>query len=128
MMGIRLIMQSADGVERSFPLRKPRTVIGREVLCDVRVPVPAVSERHCELVLDGDRLHLQDLDSDRGTLHNGQPVRSAELADEDRVTIGPVTFVVRISQELDIRAGSPDVTITRDDDGSAPGLDHPSDD
>jgi pSer/pThr/pTyr-binding forkhead associated (FHA) protein len=97
-MSIWLVMQSSDGVERSFAVRKPTTVIGRETTCDVRVPVLSVAQKHCQLTLDGNQLKVTDLQSERGTLHNGNRVQEAVLAPEDTITIGPVTFVVRIEQ------------------------------
>ena len=94
-MSIWLVMQASDGRERSFALNKPRMIIGRETTCDVRVPVPSVSQRHCQITFDGGELKLVDLNSDRGTFHNGQRVQEAVLLHEDKLTVGPVTFVVR---------------------------------
>ncbi|MCP3906051.1 MAG: FHA domain-containing protein [Planctomycetes bacterium] len=91
-----LVMKTAAG-ERPFPISKDRTVIGQEAASDVRVPLPAVAPRHCEIVATADGLHLRDLGSDAGTLHNGHPVDQADLSDHDQVTIGPVTFHVRVA-------------------------------
>ncbi len=93
-MGIWLVMQTSGG-ERPFPIRKPRTIIGREASSDLRIAVPSVSLRHCELTYTDDELKLVDLGSDRGTFHNGNQVSEAVLADTDEVTVGPVTFHVR---------------------------------
>lgn len=98
-MSIWLVMQATDGRERSFAVNKPCTVIGRETTCDVRVPVPTVSQKHCEIRFDGGEIKLLDLHSDRGTFHNGNRVDQAVLAHEDKVTIGPVTFVVRVMKD-----------------------------
>jgi len=95
-MGIWLVMKTADGKERPFPIRKPRTIIGRETRCDVRIAVSSVANRHCEITLQDETLTLSDLDSAGAILHNGERVTSARLSHEDTVTIGPVTFVVRI--------------------------------
>ena len=96
-----LAMVTADGSERSFPLRSDRIVVGSDILCDLRVAVPTVSKHHCEIVVDGDRLRLKDLGSESGTFHNGTQVEQADLAPNDRLTIGPVTFVVRVDQDSD---------------------------
>ena len=90
-----LAMVTADGDERRFPITRSKLVMGRHSRCDVRVAVPSVSERHCEIMVDGEVLKLRDLGSGTGTFHNGARVEQAVLADDDRVTIGPVTFVVR---------------------------------
>jgi pSer/pThr/pTyr-binding forkhead associated (FHA) protein len=100
-MSIWLVMQTMDGKERPFALRKDRTIIGRENGCDVRIPVPAVSQKHCEIELDNGRIRLKDLGSDRGTFHNDKRVEvEEELTNADTLTIGPVTFVIRMEDEL----------------------------
>jgi pSer/pThr/pTyr-binding forkhead associated (FHA) protein len=117
-MSIWLVMQSTDGVERQFAVRKNQTVIGRETTCDVRIPVPAVSQKHCRLTLDGNALRLTDLDSTNGTFHNGNRVKEAELSPEDKLTIGPVTFIIRINDDaiLPDRAHT-EIMIVRQDNG-----------
>ena len=100
-MGVWLVMQTADGIDRPFQIEKPRTVIGRETRCDVRIPVSAVSKKHCEIRLHDGELSLTDLDSDSGTFHNGDRVNKAKLSNDDTLTIGPVTFVVRVSSDHD---------------------------
>ncbi len=100
-MGVWLVMKTADGIDRPFQIEKPRTVIGRETRCDVRIPVSAVSKKHCEIRLDHGELSLTDLDSDSGTFHNGDRVEKAKLSNDDTLTVGPVTFVVRVSSDHD---------------------------
>jgi pSer/pThr/pTyr-binding forkhead associated (FHA) protein len=94
-MKMCLAMETADGGERYFPISRARVVLGRDSRCDLRLTVPSVSMRHCEIVVDGNVLRLKDLGSETGTFHNGIRILKAELAPHDRVTIGPVTFVVR---------------------------------
>ena len=96
-MGISLAMLTSDGRERPFALSKARMVIGRDSRCDLRVPLPSVELRHCELTVDGATISIRDLGSICGTLHNGNRIQEqVSLAHGDRVTIGPVTFVVRV--------------------------------
>ena len=98
-MGVWLVMKTADGIDRPFQIEKPRTVIGRETRCDVRIPVSAVSKKHCEIRFHDGELSLTDLDSDSGTFHNGDRVEKAKLSHNDTLTVGPVTFVVRVSSD-----------------------------
>src|SRR5436189_5476496 len=98
-MSIWLVMQTSDGLERQFAVRKSQMVIGRETTCDVRIPVPTVSQKHCRITLEGEALRLIDLDSTNGTFHNGNRVKEAQLSAEDKLTIGPVTFVIRINDD-----------------------------
>ena len=94
-MTIWLAMTTADGDERSFPITKRRTVIGRDTRCDLRIAVPTVAEQHCEILLDGEIAEVHDLDSYTGTFKNGDRVERAILDVNDRLTIGPATFVLR---------------------------------
>jgi predicted component of type VI protein secretion system len=116
-MSIWLVMQTTDGKERPFALRKDRTVIGRENGCDVRIPVPAVAQKQCQICLQDGKLRLENLAADRDVLHNGSRVdQPTDLVDADRVTIGPVTFVVRMNDELlPDGAATHEVTIVRDE-------------
>ena len=98
-MSAWLVMQTAADGERSFPVRKNATVIGREASSDIRITLPGVAPRHCVIHFNRDHLLLTDLGSECGTLHNGQRVQEAILADTDRLTIGPVTFRVRMTDE-----------------------------
>lgn len=100
-MELELVIRNRDGVERSFPIRAERTVIGREMRCDVRVPLPSVADRHCEIVVTGDAARLVDLGSEGGTFRNGDRIEQAtELRADDRFTVGSVTFEVRGSNGM----------------------------
>ncbi len=94
-MTIWLAMMTADGGERSFPITMRRTVIGRDTRCDLRIAVPTVAEQHCEILLDGEITEVHDLNSYTGTFRNGDRVDRAILDVNDRLTIGPTTFVLR---------------------------------
>lgn len=114
-MSIWLVMQANDGRQRQFAV-KASTIIGREPACDVRVPLPTVSLKHCQLVLDGDRVKLVDLRSDHGTFHNGNRVTEAVLSPDDTLTVGPVTFRVRLQLDGESPNGhAPEIVIERHD-------------
>ena len=120
-MSIWLVMQTSDGAERPFAVKKPQTVIGRETTCDVRIPVPAVSQKHCRLTMEGAALRITDLDSAQGTFHNGNRIKEALLAHEDRLTIGPVTFVIRVNDDAVLPGETvTEVTIIRQDAAELP--------
>ena len=95
-MPIWLAMKTADGGERSFPIVKPLTVIGRETLCDLRVAIPSVAPQHCEIrLVDDHHLEVRDLESETGTYRNGNRVDQAILDVGDRLTVGTATFIMR---------------------------------
>lgn len=100
-----LAMVTEDGEERRFRLGRERVVLGRDMRCDLRVALPSVSLRHCEItVADDGVLRLSDLGSENGTFHNGARVEQADLGMDDTVTVGSVTFVVRSDQGGDAAA------------------------
>jgi len=104
-MRLCLAMPMADGGERRFKLKRQRMVLGRDTRCDLRVSVPSVAKRHCEIVLESGILRVYDLGSDGGTLHNGARVAQAILAPNDELTVGPIKFVIRT--ETDGQAPGP---------------------
>jgi pSer/pThr/pTyr-binding forkhead associated (FHA) protein len=106
-------MTTSNGLTRRFPLRKERTVIGREMRSDVRIALPSVAPKHCEIVFRDDELRLTDLDSPQGTHHNGQPVREARLSHTDRLTVGPITFTVEIGEQKPMEAAPPTIETGR---------------
>lgn len=104
-MHFSLVMKLNDGTERKFPLRQNKTLIGRETRCQVRIALPTVAERHCEIVLDNDELKLNDLGSELGTFVNGAPVKKTVIGPADELTVGPVTFHVECERATDANTG-----------------------
>jgi serine phosphatase RsbU (regulator of sigma subunit) len=69
-----------DGAElRRVPISPAGLTIGRQPSCDVVIPLPDVSRRHCRVDVDGDWAVLTDLGSANGTFVGGarltEPVR-----------------------------------------------------
>ena len=95
-MNISLVMVQADGKQKEFPVSRLPAVIGRDEGARVRIPLAAVSRRHCELSDSDDELVVRDLKSSNGTYVNGERVRERELVPGDLLAVGPVVFVVRI--------------------------------
>ena len=90
-----LVMFKRDE-RREFPLEEEATCIGRSPEADFRIPTPDVSRRHCELVIEGNKLIVHDVGSSNGTYVNGKSIEEATLKPGDRLTVGPVTFTVQI--------------------------------
>lgn len=89
-----LAMFKSDGTRRDFPLTKDRTVIGRKVNCDLRIPLTSVSRQHCELTVNGSGVQVKDLGSSNGTFHNSERVQEATLTAGDELVVGPVVFTL----------------------------------
>lgn len=66
-------------------------VVGRDRDADVHVDDPSVSRRHAQIVVDGDTVGVEDLESKNGTRVGGVPVsRPTNLAAGDVVTFGAI--------------------------------------
>jgi pSer/pThr/pTyr-binding forkhead associated (FHA) protein len=100
-MKISLVMATSDGEGRRFELRKDRVIIGREVRCDLRVCVPTVESRHCEVRIEREVVRLVDLGSQSGTFHNGERVREAVLRQNDELVVGPARFRIMVEPKPD---------------------------
>ncbi len=95
-MDVRLVMFRENGDERSFPVGKGVTTVGRKEDCGIRIPVAEVSRRHAEFRAVEDGVVLKDLASANGTFVNNQRITMHKLAAGDHVVFGPVVFTVQI--------------------------------
>lgn len=103
-MEAKLVMFRAGGERRDFPLSARRTLIGRKTDCDIRIPLTEVSRHHVELIIEGEKIVLRDLNSANGTYVNNQRVQTGTLSAGDHVIIGPVVFTLQIDgKPADIR-------------------------
>ncbi|WP_344058772.1 DUF3662 and FHA domain-containing protein [Microbacterium pumilum] len=81
---------------RRHPLVKSRTVIGRGSDADVTISDPGTSRRHVEILWDGERAMVRDMNSTNGTLLDGRKVVEAALAPDSTVTIGRTDIVFHV--------------------------------
>jgi transcriptional regulator with GAF, ATPase, and Fis domain len=70
-----------------------RLVIGRGEDCSLRILDEGASRCHAEIVAEGGRVRLRDLDSSNGTYLNGKRVSQAALCDGDLVRIGGTEMI-----------------------------------
>ena len=118
-MDVVLVMFK-DTDRREFPLSENRTIVGRRPDCQLRIPTRDVSRRHCEISPGEKRSELivRDLGSSNGTYVNGKRVAESKLIAGDRLTVGPVTFVIQLNGEpKDIKPG--DAVPVREEAGEA---------
>ena len=95
-MKVNLVLLKVGGINKSFVLPSSVTIVGRRQDCDLCVPLMVISRRHCAINMDGGELSIRDLGSSNGTSVNGERVEEAILSPGDKVSIGPLTFVVQI--------------------------------
>ncbi len=96
-MNASLVLLKKNGAYKAFPLPSAVTVIGRRSDCDLRIPLPVVSRRHCQLNLNKNALELRDLESRSGTFLNDKRVDGETAVKAgDYLRIGPLIFVCQI--------------------------------
>ncbi|WP_420156828.1 FhaA domain-containing protein [Nocardiopsis sp. CNT-189] len=86
---------ASQGMQQSFELNTPVTLLGRGTDCDLRLVDNGVSRHHAEIRIEDDDAVLVDLGSTNGTFVNGQQVRRAGLVDGTRISLGRTTMTFR---------------------------------
>jgi hypothetical protein len=81
---------------KRHPLVKSRTVIGRGSDADITISDAGTSRRHVEILWDGERAMVRDMNSTNGTLLEGRKVVEAALAPDSTITIGRTDIVFRV--------------------------------
>lgn len=101
-MNASLVLLKKNGAYKAFPLPSAVTVIGRRSDCDLRIPLPMVSRRHCQLSLNKNAVELRDLESRSGTFVNDKRVDGETAVKAgDYIRIGPLIFVCQIDGKPD---------------------------
>jgi pSer/pThr/pTyr-binding forkhead associated (FHA) protein len=95
-MDVNLVMFKENGQRKEFPVKSKSCVVGRREDCDLRIPLPAISRRHCKFIKGDLGLELKDLASSNGTFVNNQRIQETILKAGDRVVVGPVVFIIQI--------------------------------
>ena len=86
---------SGSVINRSFPFAES-IVLGSSADCDVQLDEAGVSPRHAEICqIDGNALLLKDLESETGTLLNGEPVIETLLGSGDEIRIGTCRWMLQ---------------------------------
>ena len=88
--------QEVDVEGRRVPLTKSRTVIGRGSDADITIADAGTSRKHVEILWDGERAMVRDLQSTNGTLLDGRKVSEAPLPPDSTVTIGRTDIVFHV--------------------------------
>jgi diguanylate cyclase (GGDEF)-like protein len=89
-----LIVIAGAQVGELHKIVKARTTIGRAQSADIRIVDDGISRHHVEVLLEGERVFVRDLNSTNGTFRNGERVElQAEVADGDKVSVGSTTIL-----------------------------------
>src|SRR5437899_946455 len=107
-MKLSLVVTQGLTQGKLIPIPLSQFLIGRDPQCHLRPASPVISKRHCAMLVRGGKVFLRDFDSTNGTFINDQQVKGElELHNEDRLTLGPLTFVVRIEVTTPVSKPTP---------------------
>lgn len=96
-----LVVISGSHVGAMFRLDRSTMVLGRAEDADVIIEDQGISRRHCQLVIEGDEVHLEDLGSTNGTWINYDRIDRVKLRSGDRIRIGQRTVLKFSYQDHD---------------------------
>jgi len=92
-----------DVAGKRYPIVKSRTIIGRGSDADITVDDTGISRKHVEVLWDGKRAQVNDLDSTNGSQLDGRAVTKAPLNPDSVITIGRTRIVFRVlAQSADV--------------------------
>jgi len=88
-----LVVLAGASVGEMYKVEGDKTVIGRGQKAQVRLLDDGISREHAQVVIEGNRIFLEDLGSTNGTFCNGLKVDRRELADGDKILVGSTTIL-----------------------------------
>lgn len=107
---------SQNGKRPKLIVLTGNAVIGRSDNCNLRIISRTVSRKHCRIRLHKHGVSVTDLGSSNGTLVNNSKLESAkrrQLRDRDQITIGPMSFVLRIMASPETSADDELLSVTQ---------------
>lgn len=89
-------IQQGYDKQREIDIQEGRTIIGRELDCDIIMNTGNCSRHHACVNRKGDKVLVEDLNSSNGTFVNSTPLTSKyELKHLDIIQIGEVVFIFK---------------------------------
>jgi pSer/pThr/pTyr-binding forkhead associated (FHA) protein len=98
----KLILKFRDAMLQEIPIAKSSITIGRVDKNDIKIENLAVSRQHAQILQDGDRYIMEDLNSLNGTFVNEKRVMKCILRNGDEILVGKHTLVFIDEEEKPI--------------------------
>jgi hypothetical protein len=95
---LRFVQIVSVATGKQIRLRRSKALLGRSSQCDIVVRAANVSKQHCQIIVEPDRVVVEDLGSANGTYVNDRPIQSAPLQDGDRLRVADHEFEVQLEQ------------------------------
>ncbi|MBM4386800.1 MAG: FHA domain-containing protein [Deltaproteobacteria bacterium] len=94
---LRLVGLNLVAADEIFEIKSVASLLGRGKDCAVTIVDPSVSRVHAKITyLQGGVLKIEDNNSSNGTFLNAERIKSAILAEGDKLRLGNVEFLVEI--------------------------------
>ena len=98
-MSVQLVVASGSRVGQVIPIIGNRFVIGRAEDCNLKPRSELISRYHCEIFLEDGDVFVRDMGSKNGVfLNDRQITETNELKNGDKLAIGPLEFVVHLTE------------------------------
>jgi diguanylate cyclase (GGDEF)-like protein len=88
-----LVVLAGASVGEMYKVDGEKTIIGRGQKAQVRLLDDGISREHAQVVVEANRIFLEDLGSTNGTFCNGLKVDRRELCDGDKILVGSTTIL-----------------------------------
>src|SRR5579872_356839 len=88
-----LVVLAGTSVGEMYKIESEQTIIGRGQKAQIRLMDDGISREHAQLVVQGERVILEDMGSTNGTYCNGLKVDRKELVDGDKILVGSTTIL-----------------------------------
>jgi hypothetical protein len=79
-----------------YEITKARTTVGRDESADIQINDPGLSRKHFEIVWDGTRGGVRDLQSTNGTRVDGRNISETGIAADAVISAGQSRFIFRV--------------------------------
>ncbi|MBI1899950.1 MAG: FHA domain-containing protein [Planctomycetia bacterium] len=119
-MEITLLVVTGKANKNQIRLALP-AVIGRSRQATLTIGHPKVSRQHCELFEKDGAVVVRDNSSLNGTLVNGRVVKECVIEPGEKLTVGPLTFM--LMYEPAAAAAQPEVSLSINGEPAAPAAD-----
>jgi pSer/pThr/pTyr-binding forkhead associated (FHA) protein len=98
-MKVSLVVAQGVHQGKVIPIPVAQFLIGREDGCQLRPSSPAISKKHCGILVKGGKVFVQDFGSTNGTFVNEEQVSGEqEVQNGDKIRVGPLEFMLKLER------------------------------
>ncbi|MFL5328308.1 MAG: FHA domain-containing protein [Gemmataceae bacterium] len=103
-MKVKLVVAQGVHTGKQIPLAGSEFAIGRDPQCQLRPSSPAISKKHCAVLVRGEKVFVRDFGSTNGTFVNGEAVQGEiEVVNGAKLKAGPLEFTVQIEATAEVK-------------------------